>query len=69
MIRGRKKWIMWPPDVPPLGVVPSPDGLEVTVPATMVQWFNDFYKKKHPVQPPIECVQGPGKSFLFYRSL
>eukprot|EP01126_Amoeba_proteus_P053919 TRINITY_DN659_c1_g1_i5.p1 TRINITY_DN659_c1_g1~~TRINITY_DN659_c1_g1_i5.p1 ORF type:complete len:211 (-),score=35.58 TRINITY_DN659_c1_g1_i5:544-1176(-) len=31
LVSGHKKWIMWPPDVPPLGVIPSDDGLDVTV--------------------------------------
>eukprot|EP01126_Amoeba_proteus_P053920 TRINITY_DN659_c1_g1_i6.p1 TRINITY_DN659_c1_g1~~TRINITY_DN659_c1_g1_i6.p1 ORF type:complete len:211 (-),score=43.38 TRINITY_DN659_c1_g1_i6:123-755(-) len=60
LVSGHKKWIMWPPDVPPLGVIPSDDGLDVTVPATMVQWFNDFYHIKHPIKDPIEFVQRPG---------
>eukprot|EP01126_Amoeba_proteus_P053921 TRINITY_DN659_c1_g1_i7.p1 TRINITY_DN659_c1_g1~~TRINITY_DN659_c1_g1_i7.p1 ORF type:complete len:231 (-),score=47.68 TRINITY_DN659_c1_g1_i7:123-815(-) len=42
------------------GVIPSDDGLDVTVPATMVQWFNDFYHIKHPIKDPIEFVQRPG---------
>jgi len=59
LIRGKKKWIFYPPDTPPLGVIPSPDGLTVTVPSTMVQWFIDFYPKKTTAKR-IECIQNPG---------
>ena len=29
VVRGRKKWILFPPGCPPPGVVPSADGAEV----------------------------------------
>lgn len=79
LISGKKKWLFYPPDAAPLGVIPSDDGLQVTVyvmshfivsvlnlvvrPSTMVQWFMDFYPQKPPVKP-IECIQNPGTSLL-----
>lgn len=40
---GRKKWILYPPHVTPPGVIPSADGVDVTVPLSIVEWFDNFY--------------------------
>eukprot|EP01023_Acetabularia_acetabulum_P018056 TRINITY_DN19112_c0_g1_i2.p1 TRINITY_DN19112_c0_g1~~TRINITY_DN19112_c0_g1_i2.p1 ORF type:complete len:503 (+),score=77.97 TRINITY_DN19112_c0_g1_i2:87-1595(+) len=42
-IRGKKKWIMFPPDVVPPGVHPNEDGSSVATPVSLVEWFIDFY--------------------------
>uniref|UniRef100_A0ACD5WUJ9 Uncharacterized protein n=1 Tax=Avena sativa TaxID=4498 RepID=A0ACD5WUJ9_AVESA len=61
VIKGAKKWVMFPPEVPPPGVHPSADGAEVTSPVSIMEWFMDFYgacrtwKKR-----PIECVYRAG---------
>ncbi len=45
VIRGRKKWILFPPNVAPPGVFPSADGSEVTSPVSITEWFMNFYLK------------------------
>ncbi|KAF2075258.1 hypothetical protein CYY_003434 [Polysphondylium violaceum] len=45
VITGRKKWVMYPPHITPPGVYPSDDGLEVTAPSSIVEWFVNFYEK------------------------
>ncbi|KAK8965955.1 F-box protein [Platanthera guangdongensis] len=62
VIRGSKKWVMFPPEVVPPGVHPSPDGSEVACPVSIMEWFMNFYgasmnwKKR-----PIECVCKAGE--------
>ncbi|KAL3532204.1 hypothetical protein ACH5RR_005725 [Cinchona calisaya] len=62
VIKGSKKWILFPPDVVPPGVHPSPDGAEVASPVSIIEWFMNFYndtkiwKKK-----PVECVCKAGE--------
>lgn len=43
LLRGRKKWVMFPPSVVPPGVHPSEDGAEVATPLSIVEWFINFY--------------------------
>jgi hypothetical protein len=43
VIRGSKKWILFPPHVIPPGVFPSKDGSEVTSTQTLAEWFLNFY--------------------------
>ncbi|EGC32552.1 hypothetical protein DICPUDRAFT_17195, partial [Dictyostelium purpureum] len=45
VITGRKKWVMYPPHVVPPGVHPSDDGLEVTAPSSIIEWFLNYYEK------------------------
>ncbi|XP_061372157.1 arginine-specific demethylase JMJ22 [Gastrolobium bilobum] len=62
VIKGSKKWVLFPPDVIPPGVHPSPDGAEVASPVSIIEWFMNFYgatkiwKKK-----PIECICKAGE--------
>ncbi|XP_042492386.1 F-box protein At5g06550 [Macadamia integrifolia] len=62
VIKGSKKWVLFPPDVVPPGVHPSPDGAEVACPVSIIEWFMNFYgatrdwKKR-----PIECVCKAGE--------
>lgn len=62
VIKGSKKWVLFPPDVVPPGVHPSPDGAEVACPVSIIEWFMNFYadsrswKKK-----PIECICKAGE--------
>ncbi|KAG2679855.1 hypothetical protein I3760_11G071300 [Carya illinoinensis] len=62
VIKGSKKWVLFPPDVVPPGVHPSPDGAEVACPVSIIEWFMNFYgatktwKKK-----PIECICRAGE--------
>eukprot|EP01038_Epipyxis_sp_PR26KG_P016155 gene16155-21960_t len=43
-IKGRKKWIFYPPHVNPPGVKSSPDGADVAVPISTGEWLLSFWK-------------------------
>ncbi|KAH9620773.1 hypothetical protein KSS87_000184 [Heliosperma pusillum] len=62
VIKGSKKWILFPPDVIPPGVHPSPDGAEVACPVSIIEWFMNFYDAtKDWEKRPIECVCKAGE--------
>jgi hypothetical protein len=64
VIKGSKKWIMFPPEIIPPGVHPSEDGANVSTPVSLMEWFVTFYpqckKRLSPHQQPLEgiCRQG-----------
>ncbi|CAK4692755.1 hypothetical protein LEN26_016494 [Aphanomyces euteiches] len=45
VLRGSKKWIMFPPEIVPPGVHPSADGGEVSTPVSLMEWFVTFYSQ------------------------
>ena len=66
-IIGRKRWIFYPPGVPPPGVYPSPNGDDVVMPISLGEWFlthfNDHLKQRRnedKSKRPIECTVEPG---------
>ncbi|XP_044956574.1 F-box protein At5g06550 [Hordeum vulgare subsp. vulgare] len=62
VIKGAKKWVMFPPEVPPPGVHPSSDGAEVTSPVSIMEWFMNFYGACRTWEKrPIECVCRAGE--------
>ncbi|XP_054803393.1 arginine-specific demethylase JMJ22 [Prosopis cineraria] len=62
VIKGSKKWILFPPDVIPPGVHPSPDGAEVASPVSIIEWFMNFYcATKSWMKKPIECICKAGE--------
>ncbi|RDX97039.1 F-box protein, partial [Mucuna pruriens] len=62
VITGSKKWILFPPDVIPPGVHPSPDGAEVASPVSIIEWFMNFYgATKNWKKRPIECICKAGE--------
>lgn len=62
VIRGSKKWVLFPPDIVPPGVHPSPDGAEVACPVSIIEWFMNFYSAtKKWKKKPIECVCKAGE--------
>eukprot|EP00808_Paulinella_micropora_P020632 g16778.t1 len=65
LVVGRKKWIMFPPDVVPPGCFPSPDNEDVTTPLSLYEWFHNFYSTRNDVMPLgrvcYECIQKPGE--------
>lgn len=62
VIKGSKKWILFPPDVVPPGVHPSPDGAEVACPVSIIEWFMNFYgATKNWKKKPIECICRAGE--------
>ncbi|KAF0895666.1 hypothetical protein E2562_014285 [Oryza meyeriana var. granulata] len=62
VIKGAKKWVMFPPEVVPPGVHPSADGAEVTSPVSIMEWFMNFYGAcKTWEKRPIECICRAGE--------
>lgn len=62
VVRGSKKWIMFPPGAIPPGVHPSPDGADVATPVSVMEWFLNFYSAAREAKiPPLECVVGKGE--------
>lgn len=62
IIKGSKKWILFPPEVVPPGVHPSPDGAEVACPVSIIEWFMNFYgATKDWKKKPIECICKAGE--------
>lgn len=62
IIKGAKKWVMFPPEVVPPGVHPSADGAEVTSPVSIMEWFMNFYGACETWEKrPIECVCRSGE--------
>lgn len=64
VVRGAKKWIMFPPDIVPPGVHPSEDGGAVSSPVSLIEWFVTFYPqiKKLPAhRKPLEGVCRTGE--------
>uniref|UniRef100_A0A7N0TIB1 JmjC domain-containing protein n=1 Tax=Kalanchoe fedtschenkoi TaxID=63787 RepID=A0A7N0TIB1_KALFE len=62
VIKGAKKWVLFPPDFVPPGVHPSPDGAEVACPVSILEWFMNFYDAaREGKRKPIECVCKAGE--------
>ncbi|WCJ34135.1 Bifunctional arginine demethylase and lysyl-hydroxylase JMJD6 [Euphorbia peplus] len=62
VIKGSKKWVLFPPDVIPPGVHPSPDGAEVACPVSIIEWFMNFYDAtKTWKKRPVECICKAGE--------
>ncbi|GFH55356.1 hypothetical protein CTEN210_11832 [Chaetoceros tenuissimus] len=66
-IRGRKRWIFYPPGVPPPGVYPSPNGDDVVMPISLGEWYlshwNDHVKQRNNPdvsKRPLECTVNEG---------
>jgi Uncharacterized conserved protein len=66
-IKGRKRWIFYPPGVNPPGVYPSPSGDDVIMPISLGEWFlthwNDHVKQRSnpdKSKRPLECTVNPG---------
>ncbi|KAJ3319403.1 hypothetical protein HDV06_006356 [Boothiomyces sp. JEL0866] len=64
VIKGSKKWILYPPNHIPPGVYPSKDGSEVTSPVSLAEWFLNYYQniQDDPIElQPIEAVCKEGE--------
>jgi hypothetical protein len=64
VIRGAKKWILFPPEIVPPGVHPSEDGSDVSTPVSLFEWFVTFYpqvQKLPPSQRPREGICRAGE--------
>lgn len=62
VIRGKKKWILIPPEYQPPGVFSSVDQSHVSTSVSLIEWFSNFYteiqRQKIPVK---ECVVKQGE--------
>lgn len=62
VVKGSKKWILYPPEVVPPGVHPSPDGAEVATPVSITEWFMNFYEEaRRRKEKPVECICRAGE--------
>ncbi|KAL6766636.1 hypothetical protein ACKKBG_A36795 [Auxenochlorella protothecoides x Auxenochlorella symbiontica] len=62
VVRGSKKWVMYPPHATPPGVRPSADGADVASPVSLTEWFLSFYDHRAAGgRAPAECVVRPGE--------
>ena len=60
-ITGSKKWILIPPHITPPGVFSSADGSEVMTPASLMEWFMNYYSALESIKEHvIECITRPG---------
>ncbi|EGD80683.1 hypothetical protein PTSG_01273 [Salpingoeca rosetta] len=61
LVEGEKRWIMTPPNYPPPGVYPSPDGSAVATPISVTEWFISYYEAlQQSGIPYVEGTQRPG---------
>lgn len=74
-ISGRKKWIFYPPGVPPPGVMSSKDGADVLVPVCTAEWLLSFWRyhleaRKNPDirKRPLEAIVNPGEMMFVPRN-
>ena len=56
-IVGSKKWVLFPPEVVPPGVHPSPDGAMVATPVAITEWFQNFYKSSRGLRVRVCCLR------------
>jgi hypothetical protein len=45
LISGVKKWLLYPPNCTPPGVIPSADGAQVATPLSVAEWFLNYYEQ------------------------
>lgn len=57
-LSGEKKWVLFPPDVPPPGVEALRDGADVAAPVSVVEWLLSFHARA--AQDP-RCVEVTSK--------
>jgi len=61
VVRGSKKWILYPPNVPPPGVHAGRSGADVVTSLSLMEWFVNFYKEaQEGAVAPVEGVVGAG---------
>ncbi|CCW60951.1 unnamed protein product [Phytomonas sp. EM1] len=62
-LTGRKRWLLFPPGVPPPGVMPSPDMAEVATPLSLTEWLLNYYDAAEVQLRGVgyECICEPGE--------
>lgn len=69
VVRGSKKWVLYPPHITPPGVRPSEDGADVASPVSLMEWFMSFYEHKGSVGcTPLECTLRQGELLFVPRN-
>lgn len=58
VLRGAKKWIMFPPEVVPPGIHPSEDGGDVSAPVSLMEWFVTFYSQVRKLPAHLKPLEG-----------
>lgn len=58
VVRGAKKWIMFPPEVVPPGVHPSEEGDVVSTPVSLMEWMVTFYPQIKKLPPHLKPLEG-----------
>ena len=59
-LRGRKRWLFFPPKTTPPGVRPSADGLDLVAPLSLAEWAHAFYAEARAHPHFVEAHTGPG---------
>ena len=59
-LRGRKRWLFFPPKTTPPGVRPSADGLDLVAPLSLAEWAHAFYAEARAHPHFVEAATGPG---------
>jgi Cupin-like domain len=60
-VRGSKRWVLFPPDVPPPGVHPSADECDVVAPVSVLEWYISYYDAARATGAGVECTVGAGE--------
>jgi hypothetical protein len=61
VVRGAKKWLLFPPHAPPPGVAASADGAHVSCPLALTEWLLAFYDQAAALPGGRECVCAAGE--------
>lgn len=64
-IKGRKKWIFYPPNVSPPGVMSSEDGADVTVPLSIGEWLLAFWHLHTEARKNLDIHKRPLETILY----
>lgn len=60
LVKGKKLWIMFPPEIVPPGVYPSKDESQVTTPVSVSNWMLNYFFDSLKNHNNIQCIQKPG---------
>lgn len=68
VLRGKKKWMLFPPHITPPGVFPNEDQSQATSPVSIVEWFLNFYDESASgLDRPLECIVHAGEMIFVPR--
>ncbi|EGG15302.1 transcription factor jumonji [Cavenderia fasciculata] len=64
LISGRKRWLMYPPQITPIGVSMEDIDEKFYGSPPSLLWLLEVYPYLPPDQKPIECIQNPGETIF-----